>query len=331
MFCYRRPSLLLVVSFFVGGVARAAEMIPIRCERLSADFSWDQCAAVDYLPGIVLTWAGQQTLPHARLQAYQAVLMTYPEYLLSENVSWLQTTTRTREGLPCCADPAVEQHVQNFPLCLLNECHECLISRLNHLGALARDMFEREMVQHITDGYANVGGGMAFQDLVIITQALYKNQCANLTVHLVDPLHTAYIQAAHRHGYSCIDMSKKVTDIFVQDEYSDEDYSRLQFTHALFAQMVSFLQHVYPRAQLTIKLYRFVEDLLHECECGQVVLPQVVMSSDLGTSVAARTAFSNLVRFALSHRADALGFSLDKEKPTDSAMIHIWTNHGSST
>lgn len=323
MFYYGRHVLLLGLSCFCTVVA--VEVVPFRCERIPASFSWDQCADVDYLPGVTLTWSGQLTLPAARLQELQTMLVTCPERLLSENVSWLRTTTRTREGLPQISHVPLQQ-LYNFPLCLLNECHECLITRLNHLGALARDMFEREMVKHITDGYVNVGGGMAFQDLVIMTQALYKNPCAHLTVHLVDPLHTRYIQAAHEYGYSCIDMSKQVTDIFAQNEYAEDDYVRLQFTHALFAQLVSFLHQVYSRAQIHITLYRFVEDLLHACERGDAVLPQVVMSSDLGAAQEARAGFANLVRFALSHRADALALSLDKEKPTDSAMIHLWTH-----
>lgn len=334
MILYGRRWILLaacIVSWCVfPSDVYADDTIVFRHERQPDAFSWDQCMSVDYMPGLELAWSGQPTLSVAALQKLQAVLVTVPENLLHENSACLKTLARTTDGVFILTDVVAQELLKNNPLCLLSECHECLLTRLTRLGAMARTMFEREMVMRITDGYVNVGGGFAFQDLVLITQTLQKNPCANLTIHLVDPLHVAYIHAAHRHGISRIDMNQDVTHLFFEDWYSASDFARIRLTHELFHQMVRFIHHLYPHAHVTIRLYRFVEDLLRDCERNTVVLPQIVMSSDLGTSQEARTAFANLVRYALKVRPDALGMSLDKEKPTESAMIHVWANRAPS-
>lgn len=312
---------------YVGGVkCSMEEEIVFRYDRQLELFSWDRCVATDYVPRVQLEWSGPQTIPLAQLHELQAILTTYPENLLHENVACVGKLARTVHGIPLLTDALARQLIVDYPLCLLNECHDCLLTRLTRLGAMARDMFEREMVLRVTDGYVNVGGGMAFQDLVLMTQVLRKNPCATLTVYLVDPMHEHYIEAAHRHGCAIIDMTQGARQLFFEDWYSQDDFARIQFSHELFKQMISFLRQLYPKAQLHISLYRYVEDLLKDCERGIVSLPQVVMSSDLGKSQDARDAFANLVRFALAYRQDAIGMSLDKEKPTDSAMVHIWTN-----
>jgi hypothetical protein len=114
----------------------------------------------------------------------------------------------------------IEKHEQTCPLFFLNECTEetnniqlnnnCLLSRTykphfreafeKHTSKLLLEKLQSSPTTPIT--YTSFGCGNAFQELIIITKTLIEQPKAQLTIHLIDGVHTSYVTAVDFLGYS---------------------------------------------------------------------------------------------------------------------------------
>ncbi|MCK5632892.1 hypothetical protein KAH94_04030 [bacterium] len=328
----------IVVVFFLSGLSLfcnyskkvvAESDIEFYYQEWENLFSWEDCNDIVPLQGVELYYSAQDfSLTKTCIDGLRDLVLHNPDLLFEKNLKLIQSLSpETYDVLPFDLDVFLTLQ-QDCPVFSLAECNECLLNRTTDLGRRARNYFEKKIAQEVVQGYVNVGGGFAFQDLVILTNVLEKNPDAQIDFYFIDPMHEEYIDCLVQRGIMQIDLA--TTDflqLFKKCCYGSKVLLDMRWSHESFKQMLRFLKNAYPRATVKLHLYSYVEDFLAECEEKKIQPPKIIISSDLGKCQEARRGLANLISYAMEKEKKTIAFFLDKDKKTGKAYIYVWSNN----
>ena len=148
--------------------------------------------------------------------------------------------------------------------------------------------------------YMSFGSGGMFQDLVILTKALAQKPDLNITVHMLDPKFTPYVEGRDllANGRAIdenvtLDISS-IKDLFrtkarengVDESVADDQLDKqLQATcehiELPFKQLLSFLKKTFPKASFSLEAHATAKNYLNYREKCNLAYPDIIAAADI--------------------------------------------------
>ncbi|MFA6066036.1 MAG: hypothetical protein WC707_02525 [Candidatus Babeliaceae bacterium] len=227
-------------------------------------------------------------------QALEDIRVVYERY--KKNVIIVRTQTES-------IAEAIQKNIKNFekecPAFLLNECelHKFYRSKdriafeNNAICALSKRLSEQEVARYVR--YAGAG---LFQDLVILTKALYKKPNAHIEVHLIDIQFKDCVTVLHDLlGYTreicperAVDMNTLIDRLKLVNptcDYSVENQRAIELSCAQMElatqQFVRYVKKIFPFAHIAVTVHDTVTSYCDYITRNNISYPDVIVASDI--------------------------------------------------
>jgi hypothetical protein len=194
------------------------------------------------------------------------------------------------------------------PLFLLKECDDyalaqplpfgspCILSRA--YNKKYRKAFEDKVVENLSSqiqsikdrpvNYTGFASGGMFQDLVILTKTLAQHPTANVSINLIDAQYR--IVATHK------PVLLKIRD-FIKKLITKKQLTQDTLIQNQSSQFISWLQKMYPQAQLSLNLHASTQDYCQYLDKNALQYPDIIAAADIqDDSCMIHQAIENLVQ-----------------------------------